>query len=87
MTGTTIRNEMENIILSQVTIKSNKITPNITLFDTVQTDSVCTLLFVLWVQRCIGLELEVVDRLLKWIEKCVWRVIVMRGPTKWDASF
>jgi hypothetical protein len=56
------------------------------LFDTIQTDSVCTLVFFLLVQRCIGLDLEVVDRLLKWIEKCVWRVMIVRGPTKWDAS-
>ena len=57
------------------------------LFDTIQTDSLCTLLFFLWVQRCIGLELEMVNRLLKWTETCVWRVIFVRGPTTWDASF
>ena len=57
------------------------------LFDTIQTDSLCTFIFFLWVQRCIGLDLEVVDRFLKWIEKCVWGVIFVRGPTKWDASF
>jgi hypothetical protein len=57
------------------------------LFDTIQTDSLCTLLFFLWVQRCIGLDLEMVNRLLKWTETCVWRVIFVRGPTTWDASF
>jgi hypothetical protein len=57
------------------------------LFDTIQTDSLCTLVFFLWVQRCIGLDLEMVNRLLKWTEACVWRVIFVRGPTTWDASF
>jgi len=57
------------------------------LFDTIQTESLCTLVCFLWVQRCIGLDLEVVDRLLKWTETCVWRVIFVRGPNQWDASF
>jgi hypothetical protein len=57
------------------------------LFDTIQTDSLCTLVFFLWLERCIGLDLEMVNRLLKWTETCVWRVIFVRGPTTWDASF
>ena len=57
------------------------------LFDTIQTDSLCTLVFCLWVQRCIGLDMEMVDRLLKWTDQCVWRVIFVRESKKWDASF
>jgi len=41
----------------------------------------------LWVHICKGFDQKVIDMLLKYTEKCVWRVTFVRGPKKWDAMF